>query len=128
MSRVQSLQDAVRRVVPRVQVCQVQCSPEQMSAMRVWPRVVKEIAGGGTPGGVASEVASVCQWLERPRLGVVAEGSSVVWGVGSTLLWWCLQLVGKGMLGWSVEVARSKGKLGGGGVLHPFSTLTCDGG
>ena len=83
----------------------------------------------GGPGGVASEVASVCQWLVRPRLGVVAEGSSVVRGVGSTLLCWCFRLVGKGMLVWSVEVARSKGKLGrGGGVLHPFSTLSCDGG
>ena len=38
------------------------------------------------PGSVASEVASVCQWLARPRLGVVAEGSSVARGVGSTLV------------------------------------------
>ena len=73
----------------------------------------------GAPGGVVSEVASVCQWLERPRLGVVAEGSSVVRGVGSTLLWWCFQLVGKGMLVWCVEVARSKGKLGRGGRGPP---------
>ena len=60
---------------------------------------------------------------------MVAEGSSVARGVGSTFRWWCFQMVGKRMLVGSVEVARSKGKLGrGGGVFHPFSTRTCDGG
>ena len=80
-------------------------------------------------GGVASEVASVCQWLERPRLGVVAEGSSVdrAWVHASVVVSPTGRV--KGCWVWSVEVARSKGELGrrrrG---LPPFSTLTCDGG